>query len=422
MRRMDRIVRVACATAWAALLSSIALAETAPASLNTTVGPQPPIPPKALYDDSSAVTVRLQYTGEVAYNAVGGLHDGTAYMNNVSAEVSVDTNRAFGWEGGRFLVAGFYENATSINRTYVGALQDPSPIDTEGALARLYQAYYEQRLGATNLLFGLYDIESEFGITKPMDTFLNGAYAWNSVLDVSGRNGPSTYPNSSLGFRVRQRLNDQWTIKGAILDGVPNNPNRPGSNQIDFTNTNGAFLIGEVDYTPIRNTKMMAGFWDYTGKFDALNQINSSGTQRQVFGSRGGYVGGATRVYSQPGNRGLDVFATLGVADGSTNSVNGSLNFGATYTGLLDSRPRDRAGLAFGVVQASNAYRSALGAVVNNVSKYERNIELTYRAPITSWLTVQPDIQYFSHAGFNAGLKDDMLFMLHFEIGRAFGL
>ncbi len=422
MRRLDQIVRIARVTACAALLSSTALAETSPASLNTTVGPQPPIPPLALYNDASAVTVRLQYTGEVAYNAVGGLRDGATYMNNVGAEVSVDANRAFGWEGGRFLVAGFYENASSVNRSYVGALQDPSPIDAEGSLFRLYQAYYEQRLGATNLLFGIYDIESEFGITKPMDTFFNGAYAWNTALDVSGRNGPSTYPNTSLGFRVRQRLSDQWTIKAAILDGVPDDANKPKSNDINFTNTNGAFLIGEVDYTPIRNTKLMAGFWNYTGKFDAFNQTGASGVPRQVFGSRGGYIGGATRVYSQPGNRGLDVFATLGIADGNTNPVGGSLNFGATYTGPLDSRPRDRAGLAFGIVQASNAYRKELGAVVDNVSKYERNIELTYRAPINKWLTVQPDIQYFSHAGFNAGLKDDLLFMIHFEIGQAFGL
>ncbi len=422
MRRLGQIVTIARATACAALLSSAALAETTPVSVNATVGPQPPIPPLALYEDSSAVTVRLQYTGELAYNAVGGLRDGTIYMNNLSAEVSVDTNRAFGWEGGRFLLAGFYENGTSINRSYVGALQDPSPIDTEGSLFRVYQAYYEQRFGGTNLLVGIYDIETEFGITKPMDTFLNGAYAWNSALDVSGRNGPSTYPNSSLGLRVRQRIGDQITIKAAILDGVPDDPSKPRSNDINFNSTNGAFLIGEVDYTPIRNTKLMVGYWNYTGRFDALNQTSAAGTPHQVFGSRGGYVGGATRVYSQPGNRGLDVFATLGIADGSTNPVNGSLNFGATYTGPFDSRPRDRVGLAFGIVQASNAYRDALGSVFDKVGKYERNIELTYRAPINKWLTVQPDIQYFSHAGFNAGLKDDLLFMVHFEVGQAFGL
>ncbi len=407
-------------TACAALLSSNALGEASLAPMDATVGPQRPVPPQALYNEPSAVTVRLQYTGEVASNAVGGLHDGSTYMNNLDAQVVVDTGRAFGWEGGRFLVEAFYENAASVNRTYVGALQDPSPIDAGGSLLRLYQAYYEQRFDRTNLLFGLYDIESEFGVTKPEDVFLNGAYAWNSALDVSGRNGASTYPNTSLALRVRQRLSEEWTVKAAVLDGVPDNPNRPRSNDINVTRTNGAFLIGEVDYTPVRYTKVFIGFWDYTGKFAAYNRTDTSGMQRQVFGSRGGYIGGATRVYSPIGRRGLDLFATLGIADGSTDPVDGSLNFGATYTGPLDSRPADRIGLAFGVVQASNAYRRAQGAT--GFGKYERTIELTYRAAIADWLTVQPDLQYISHAGFNAGLKDDVLFMVHFEIGQVFGL
>ena len=56
----------------------------------------------------------------------------------------------------------------------------------------MYQAYYKQDIGNTNLLFGIYDPETEFGITKPMDIFFNGAYAWTTTLDHSGLNGPST--------------------------------------------------------------------------------------------------------------------------------------------------------------------------------------------------------------------------------------
>ena len=31
---------------------------------------------------------------------------------------------------------------------------------------RLYQAYYKQDIGNTNLLFGIYDLETEFGATQ----------------------------------------------------------------------------------------------------------------------------------------------------------------------------------------------------------------------------------------------------------------
>jgi porin len=419
----DGLLRGALVTAFAGVMSCAALADTVPAPDAATVGPQPATPPSSLDNLASAVTVRLQYTGEVASNVTGGLREGTTYMNTVDATVRVDADKAFGWQGGRFLFDGFYANASSANRTYVGAFQDPSPIDTEqGDLFRLYQAYYEQKFGDTNVLFGIYDIETEFGVTRPMDVFLNGAYAWNSVLDNSGRNGASTYPNTAPAFRVRQRINSQWSVEAAVLNGVPDSIRHPNSNAISFSSTNGAFLIGEVDYTPIRGTKLMLGFWNYTGKFDAINQSNADGSQRQTFGSRGGYVGGATRVLDQGAGRGIELFATLGIADGRTNEVDGSLNLGATYTGPFDSRPHDKVGIGFGSVKASQAFRQDAISSGASVSHYENNVEATYRAPINEWLVVQPDIQFWTNPGFDATRKRDLMFILHFEVGHLFGL
>ena len=155
----------------ASLASFTAFAQGSP---ETPPGPQPAAPAEAAAPRPSAVTVRLQYTGEAAVNPIGGLHNGATYLNNVDAQVRVDADRAFGWQGGKFLVEGFYTNASSINRRYVGAVQDPSPIDTnQGAVLRLYQAYYEQRIDKTNILFGAYDLETEFGVTRPMDMFMN---------------------------------------------------------------------------------------------------------------------------------------------------------------------------------------------------------------------------------------------------------
>lgn len=401
---------------------SPALADDAAPAAGPAQSAQPPARAKAADDSSSGVTLRLQYTGEAAYNT-GGLHDGGTYLNNIDAQLGVDAGRVFGWTGGKFLFEGFYNNADSLNGRYVGAFQDPSAIDTEeGSLFRLYQAYYEQKIGGTNLLFGIYDLETEFAVTKPMDIFFNGEYAWNTALDASGQNGPSTYPNTSLAFRVRQRISSDWSVQAAVLDGAPDSTKYPNSNAITFSGVNGALLIGEVDYTPTRTTKVMAGYWNYTGQFDAINQTNSDGTQREVFGSRGGYVGGATRLYSPGGHRGLDVFANLGIAGSTTNEINGSFNVGLTYTGLLEDRPQDKFGIATGVAQAGNAYKQAQIAAGDRVSSYENNFEVTYRAPINDWLTVQPDIQYWIHPGLDPSRKNDLLLMLHFEISHLFDL
>lgn len=383
-------------------------------------GPQLRSQTQAASNGPSPITLRLQYTGEGADNPVGGLHNGATYMNQILAQLHVDS-KAFGWTGGSFVLEGFYENADSLDTGYVGAIQDPSLIDTSGvAVFRLYQAYYKQDIGNTNLLFGIYDPETEFGITKPMDVFFNGAYAWTTTLDQSGVNGPSTYPSTSLGFRIHQKLSDQWSVQAAVLDGVPDSAKNQTINAVNINKRAGALLIGEVDYVPTRTTKIMAGGWGYTGEFDALNQFDANGTQHQVYGSSGGYIGGATRLYSQTARRGLDGFVNIGIASSTTQLVESSLNVGLVYTGLLDGRPFDRLGVATGIARAGDPYRAMQVALGNRVETYETNFELTYRAPITRWLTVQPDIQYWINPGVDPMLKNDLLLLVHFEVSHVF--
>jgi porin len=412
---------IAAADAPAGAASDGAAASTAPGGAAS--GPQLRAQGPAADSGPSAITLRLQYTGEAADNVTGGLRSGATYMNQVLGQLHVDAGKAFGWTGGSIVLEGFYENANSLDTQYLGAIQDPSLIDTSGvSMFRLYQAYYKQDIGNTNLLIGIYDLETEFGITRPMDIFFNGAYAWTFTLDQSGRNGPSTYPNTSLAFRVRQKLNDQWSVQAAVLDGVPDSVKHPDANAVIFTKTNGAMLIGEVDYTPTKTTKIMAGYWYYTGQFDAINQFGADGSQRQVFGSSGGYVGAATRLYSQTARRGLDGFVNVGFAGSTTNIIDRSLNLGLTYTGLLDARPYDRVGVAAGIVHGSPAFKNVQIAETGGFKNYETNIELTWRAPITKWLTIQPDIQYYINPGMTPTLKNDLLLLVHFEISHVFGL
>ncbi|MBV8060022.1 MAG: carbohydrate porin [Alphaproteobacteria bacterium] len=47
---------------------------------------------------------------------------------------------------------------------------------------------------------------------------------------------------------------------------------------------------------------------------------------------------------------------------------------------------------------------------------------MTYRAPITSWLTVQPDVQYWIHPNVTPTQDNDLIVGVHFEIGHLFDL
>jgi porin len=234
-------------------------------------------------------------------------------------------------------------------------------------------------------------------------------------------NGPSTYPDTSLGVRIRQTINDQWSVQGAVVNGMAD---RGGdqSNSIDFNSRFGVLAIAEVDYVPIARTKIMMGYWTYTGLLDTQNQFTDDGAIRQVRGSQGAYIGGTTRLYTIKDARGLDAFVNFGIADSRVNEVDRSFNAGLTWTGLFDARPRDKMGFGVGVARAGAGLQDAQFAQGTPIYGYETSFEITYRAVLSDWLTVQPNIQYIVHPGFDRALKNDFLFGLHFEMGRLFNL
>ncbi len=375
----------------------------------------------------SPTQLNLLYTAELWQNAQGGLRRGASYMNNVDVQLRIDTDAAFGWTGGRFWLEAFYENHTSTGAQYVGAVDQQSPIDAASKFdtIRLYQVYYDQTFGSTDVLFGIYDLETEFSVTKPMSLFLSKNLTWNTALDQSGTMphngsiGPGNYPYTPLALRVRQALSHQISVQAVIADAAADNPARPASNGVYISPRYGALGIAELDYTPSSTTKLMAGLWEMTSKLP----LNTPSAQpRSTYGQQGVYVGGTTRLYAPANRRGLDVFFTYGASSPQVTNTVQSFNAGLVYTGPFDTRPHDKIGLSLNENVTPASYRQAQRANGQLVGSNETSFEATYRARVTDWLTLQPDVQYIINPGYNPAFKDDLLVGLHFEIGHLFDL
>ena len=399
------------------LAPSAALAQQAPAPAPTPA----PTPP-------GAYSLNLLYTGEAWDNTQGGIRRGLSYMYNVDGQFSVDTGKAFGWTGGTFYVEGFYANATSTGNSWVGALDQQSPIDTAAnvQMFRLYQLYYDQNFGKTDVRFGIYDLESEFSTTKPMSLFLSKNLTWNTALDQSGTMpmngtiGPGNFPYTPLALRIRQEFTNGWSAQFAIANGASDNPNNLADNGVHFSSAYGALGIGEVDYTPEKHTKFMIGGWGLTSKLPAFGQFNPDGTQRMTYGEFGGYVGAAARLYSASPKQGLDGFFTFGASSPTSTNVGESFNAGLVYTGLIPMRPTDKIGFSMNFNGATEPWRRYQASMGNVIGSAEASFELTYRAKINDFLTVQPDVQYIAGPAYSKALKNPLVFGLHFEVGHVF--
>ena len=71
------------------------------------------------------------------------------------------------------------------------------------------------------------------------------------------------YPNSELGLRIKQDLTEHLSAKFGLLNAMADNPTAPWNTDVQFNSKYGAMAIGELDYTPMARTKIIAGYWTF---------------------------------------------------------------------------------------------------------------------------------------------------------------
>lgn len=392
------------------LSSALALAASATAPLETVSHPthHGHLPhshthaPEEIDETHGPVLVQITYTGEVMGNASGGLRRGTRYLDNLDIVFEADMEQLVGWSGAQIHVYGLYNNGKSIS-DIAGDTQAISNIEAGTQAPRLYEAWIDQKIGDRLLLkAGLYDLNSEFDALDAAGLFVSSPHGIGTDFAQSGQNGPSIFPSTSLAARVQWAPADGWAVRAAVLDGVPGDPDHPGRTAIKLGNGDGALLVGEVE-APLGGGKLLLGRWQYTAHFD---RNNGSGTGQ---GNAGTYVRGEFPLTGRV-ERKADAFFRLGKAAGRFNMFDGFASGGLKFSGWVPGRDEDEFGIAVAAAFTSDSYRAATGAGSSEVA-----IEATYRAPITSWLSLQPSVHYARNPSADPGVADALILGLRAE-------
>ena len=370
---------------------------------------------------AAAVDLSLVYTGELWRNATGGLRRGERYLDNLDVTLTVDADRALGWKGATLFVYGLYNNGRALSGDLVGDAQTVSNIETGVRAARLYEAWVEQRFAGdrVSIKVGLYDLNSEFDTSDVGSLSLLSSHGIGPEFAQSGRNGPSIFPVTSLAIRGDYKLDDRWTLRAAVLDGVPGDPDHPSRTAIKLGHGDGALIVGEAAYAR-GDTKAAVGYWRYTARFAPILPDDGGATRR---GNDGAYLVVERRL-THPGiptgpedKRGLAAFVQLGVADGGINPIARYAGGGLVYTGLLRPEGDDRMGMTIARAGFSRPYRRRAVLDGGRADLAEAVLELTYRTPLTKWLTLQPDLQYVRNPSANPTLGNALAIGVRFEVG-----
>ncbi len=359
-----------------------------------------------------AITFDAVYTGEPIRNLDGGQRTGGTYLDNLDLQIVANRGSIFGIPGLSGMLYVLNNNSAEFSAEYVGDSHVVSNIDAPRGL-RLYEAWLDWAPGSgtTSTRVGLYDLNSEFDSIETGGLFLNSAHGIGPDFSQSGLNGPSIFPVTSLALRVRVGFESGGYGQFAVLDGVPGDPDDPGSNEIDLSGDDGALVVAEFGWTANEWRKLAVGAWAYTADFDRL--ASTGGPQDD--GNNGWYAF-ADRTVWQGTSAMAAAYLRAGRAEDRFNPFDTYVGLGTSLTGFAASRPDDEVGVAVATTFTGNEYERARRLEDLDTDDYETSIELTYRAPITDWLTLQPDIQYIINPGVDPALDNALVISLRFEL------
>jgi porin len=374
-----------------------------------------PVAPKIVEEElTNGFHVEGLYLGEESRVFSGGLKRESNYAGLAILRVSIDMEKTVGLRGLTFFSQIQIQHGANPSEA-VGDIQGTSNLESPVDTGKIYEAWLMKSFaeGKSSILFGVYDLNSEFYANAPAGLFLNSSFGIGKEISQTGEKGPSIYPSPTLALRFKTEVNDSFYLQTAVADATAGSPTEAYGTQVSYRPEDGTILISEFGWTERESgnvtSKLGIGVWGYSKTFDDLSKTDSSGAP--VPGtSTGLYIVGERQITSH-----LSGFLRYGEASESVNRIKNNFATGLTYSGLIPSRAEDQIGIAATTVtNGSNYTRSASqpGLVPS-----ETTYELTYNAILSKSVSVQPDLQYVKNPGTVTTTDDAVVGALRFKIG-----
>lgn len=375
-----------------------------PASIQRLFGETIPFPDP----DNSGFELYALAMHDMYVNTTGGAQRGGGVLGILDISLTVNTEKAQWWDGGKFVIEGIGVYGRQPSKV-VGDYQYSSSIDAPQTIEP-YQLYYEHTFldGKLSWLAGVHDYSLDYGVADYGWDFVHSSFWTPSTMTQIWW---SFYPCTGLGTRAKLQVTDSWYLMGGVYDGNPTDQSNTRKIDWGLSKKDGAHTLVELGLSQSeegkRPYKLALGGWYNSGEFDSAD----GGIMRANSGT---YLVGQALLYSEDETyeRGLGGFLQLGQADNTRNFNTWYFGAGLRYKGLLGHRPDDILALGWGRAEVGSTYRNANPGT----DSFEGNVELTYRYVVKPWLTLQPAVQLISNPGANSEFDDSVLLYLRSEV------
>jgi porin len=369
------------------------------------------------------ISYGLQNQTELWGNLTGGFKKGVVADGLLTASLCIDLSRAVQWTGATIYASGLQIYGPEPTFKLVGALQLVSNIEAAYS-TKLYDLWLEQMLfdGKLAVRFGQEGSNDEMMLAGYAGLFLNSSFGYPALLAIDLPSGGPNYPLASPFFRVNFSPNDEISLLGAIYT---DDPAPPGTGDPQLRDRHGtafrfddhALSFTELWYSPAFLTNLnlpgtyKLGAWFATGPFAdirhdriglSLANPASDGIPAIHAGDYALYGIINQMFWHKPNTegQGIGYFLQVMHAPEDRNLSDWFIEGGLNWKGPLPNRSHDEAGLAVtyaGIGAAARRYSQDLVFYSGLGSPYAQGepiIEATYRARLTPWFKLQPDLQY----------------------------
>ncbi len=374
------------------------------------------------------ITFEPQEQSEVWGNLTGGGRRATSYNGLTIAKLEVDLDKAVGWSGAQFQVSALDIHGHGPTQSLVGNRQIVSGIEATPSIKLsdlwLDQSLFDKRL---SVRVGQEGADGELMITQYGALFVNASFGFPGMAAADLPSGAPAYPLATPFARLKFQANDNLSLIGAVFNG---DPAPPGGGDPQIRDRNGtafrlddhALAIGEIAYSPDPKaseempTTYKLGAWYASNHFadqrfdnagGLLANPASTGQARQHTGDWAIYGVIDQMVWRREGEKdqGIGLFLRVIGGPSDRNLINLGITAGMNWRAPFASREEDAFGIAVAYLGISPAARRfsrdliAFGGPNVPYAANETVVEATYTAPITSYLTLQPDIQLVLNPG-----------------------
>lgn len=411
------IKRLAIAAIIGMVFSNIALAEegAAPDWSEETLSGNWGGTRSSLYE--KGVTVGLTHKSDMLANISGGVARGSAWLANSEIAVDMDLGKLASWDGASAFIQYHVQHGNKSINNYTGSFAGVDNIESSASAGQFFQAWLQKNSADDSLsvLAGLYAIDSEFYVTDTSGLFLQPPYGMSAEMAQTGQNGPPVFPMGALAVRVKYALSGYY-VQGALTDGVPGSLNTPQGTHIRLDKGDGSLAVVELGYSKSEESKSFnktaVGLWRYSARANDLVDMDALGNPLRRT-DQGFYILAERTLRAEQDDpaQGLSGFVRFGTVSKDVYQADWSGSLGLHYQGLFDGRDGDTAGIAVTTSHASSKYRR-----LNASESSETVIEITYRAQLQPWLSIQPMVQRILNPNMDATLRDAWAAGVRFEV------